>query len=275
MSTGYKYGYQKASEVPKDTKKSPRAEAFGEAWRFFVKPPEGADDPQIQECVFVDGDDPIFTLREHSIKLNGKYVTFPCIQGMNPDEDCPFCEAADEDRNLRVQVYDAKCRTLIDMTGYYSTKESKQVTNIKKMLVVKGDINKRIDGYARRYKGLQYTRWEISRTSDKDDNIGNEWHFVEKLTEAQMKELFPGKAGEVLMTPIDYLTHSSLKLRTHEELTKLLRRFRGETGAEKPADRPARQSRPASEPAKGAPADEGSVERGDTGTPDDGDDIPF
>ena len=183
-----------------------------------------------------------FSLREHNVKLKGKWGNnYPCLRNVEK-RGCPLSKHKADNPKAPISVYDALCFTLINMTGYISKKTDKRVKDYREMLVVKGDSIAKFKKYMRQKDGLRGCVYRVSRSSDKKEMIGDDWNFEERLSEEDMKKRF-GSEFEV----IDYEEHSTTKLRSYEDLEKVVRQLGGEE----------------------------SVEKGDAGGEDDPDDIPF
>ncbi len=226
----YEFGRKAFDEVPKEPERGPGSGDF-EPRRFWLPAPKKGEDLKATDICFVDGTmQSVFALREHNVKLGGKFGNYyPCIRNMDP-LGCPLCHHKEEvDKKAPIATYDAKVFTIVNMTGYKSTKRNEWVKNYREILVVKGDTLKKFDNWFRKYQGFKGRLWSVTRTSD-DDNIGDDWLPEGVLTDEEMKTRF-GDAS----VPFEYETHSTFQIKTHEELLKVLERLTGETAAEKPA----------------------------------------
>lgn len=178
-----------------------REEERGKARRFFIHADKIDKDFLI---TFIDGDlddDGILdtpTFREHSMKLNGKWTTFVSCEDDEPD---PLQEQGKE-------PYFAQIFTIIDHDGYVD-REGKEHINIKRPFVAKKKTIKQLQKIATKRGGLAGCTFTVSRTSDKDPNVGNNFDFEKKregktLIKFFMSEGMSKKEAMEAVEPFNY-----------------------------------------------------------------------
>jgi len=202
---------RKAMLESEDQKAEARQEAAGKTRRFFIPKDKFDEDIRI---TFLDGDlddDGILdgpTFYEHNIKINNRWTQFVSCCDDEPD---PLQEAGQE-------PYPAQAFTIVDHTGFVD-REGKEWKNIKRLFIAKRTTQKKLQKLASKRKGLKGCTFDVSRSGDKEPNVGSNFEFVKKRSIKDLKLLLL-KAGvkkdevEALCTPANYeeeLTHYTAK----------------------------------------------------------------
>lgn len=221
---------KKGSEAAKaleeaDQKAAAAAEAAGKMWRFRIGKDDIGKDFKI---TFLDGDlndeglldGPMFY--EHSVYHNGRWTNFVCLESLK-EEPCPICEQGDS--ATLVQVL-----TVIDHTPYEIKKGEKKgqvVKDQKRLFVMKRSTIKQLQKLATKRGGLAGCTFDVTRTSDKDPNVGNMFDFGEKVPMADLKKKYGmvkvKKGGQEIevpfASPVDY--EEEIVFYTRKELLEM------------------------------------------------------
>ena len=174
---GYE-GLQKVSEA--------RAGGGGTR-RFWIK--EGSAEKKV---VFLSAEP--FNFYEHQLKLGGNWRNFEtCIKQIE-DRGCPL-DATD------YGPYYVGAFTVVDRSEW-KDRDGKVHKNTKSLLMAKPEMLRKLKLKAKKYgenDSLFGCEFDVSRSSRKAPNIGDEWDFVKRWkTPAKMTEIF----GDI--TEIDY-----------------------------------------------------------------------
>jgi len=178
----------------------------GGLFRFRLQP-----DTETQ-ITFIDGEldsDGILdcpVVYEHTVQRDGRWRNFVCIDD-DGTEPCPICETGDS-------PYLAGLFTIIDH-GTYVSKDGKEFTNQKRLLVAKRTSLNMLQKYATKREGLDGCTFDVSRTGPKEAAIGNMFDFTEKRSLPELKKMYP----KVEWTPANY--EEECPLLTLEDLRAL------------------------------------------------------
>lgn len=157
-----------------EAKDEQRRAEKGKMFRFWLKPGETC------QITFLDGkldDDGVLdnlTLLEHNLFLNNQWGNhFTCTQ---LEEPCPVCEGGAEARLVGVF-------TILDHREYQGKKQTYKHT--RKLFVAKQGTLKMLQSKATKYGGLAGRTFDVTRTSDNEASVGNDFDFVEKYDSRQ------------------------------------------------------------------------------------------
>lgn len=157
--------------------------------RFWIR--LGEEKPWI----FLDGFNECFRFAEHYPGfdvLARRYYHFTCPL-VNLDKPCHL-------HDLKVGVYRAVAFTGIDRNGYIPSRgenAGKQITNIKRLLIVPERHLWILVKKNREINGLKFAEFTISRHL-RDAVIGDDWSFVRKTNPGELE------AQKIDLRPFDY-----------------------------------------------------------------------
>lgn len=200
-----------------------KKESYNKLFRFSL--PEGGEAP----ITFIDGDlsdngilePPRYY--EHRIFLSGSWNNyFVCPVKTNPDagDFCPLCDSKDKS-------YLASLFTIIDHRQRVSQKGT-AYSNTKNLFVAKEKTFGLLYKIAQKRGGLACATFDVTRSTDKDMGVGNQFDFVHKRPLEELKKLYvfertDPKTNEKHVVsnfvPADY--SQEIIYRTGEELCKL------------------------------------------------------
>lgn len=152
---------------------SDREAERGKAWRFFLK--KGGGGP----ITFLDGnvnaetglmDVPMFY--EHTIKVGGEWKNYICVGETEP---CPICATGDRPSFVAAL-------TVVDHRITHSKDGSKTYRDSKRLFICKRGTLKILNTMALKRDGLAFCTFDVSRTGDKEPNVGNLFDFTQKWT---------------------------------------------------------------------------------------------
>jgi hypothetical protein len=195
----HKGGSAKSMIEDAEAKAQAAMDAAGKPWRFRI---DGKKLGQEFPITFVDGnlndegmiDCPVFY--EHTLFMAGKWQNIICLESAQ-EEPCPLCEVGHG-------PYLACAMTIIDHSEY-KRKDGSVAKDQKKLLIAKRTSLKVLQKIATKRGGLAGCRFEVTRTTEKEPNIGNMFEFVEKTDIKTLIEKFgKTKEGEVIFRPFDY-----------------------------------------------------------------------
>lgn len=178
-------------------------------WRFYIGTKKVNEDFRIS---FLDGEldgDGLLALPmfyEHRLQYNGNWTTFLCTAH---EGACPICMSGNNN-------YLAGALTICDHSPY-ETKEGKIIQHKRKLFIPKRKTIKLLQKYAEKKDGLTGCTFDVTRSSDKDANVGNLFDFVEKNPLKDLHESFGTKDNP--MEPFDY--NEVLTYHTAEELVHM------------------------------------------------------
>lgn len=174
--------------------------------RFFI--PVGAD----TKITFLDGkldadgvlDAPRYF--EHQIFMGGKWTNwFTCVK---EEEPCPVCEGGND--SSYVAVF-----TVIDHSEWKSPKTGIVYKDQRKLFICKRNTFKILQKKADKQGGLAGCTFDVSRMSDKDASVGNDFDFCEKRTKSELIAAYPNLKDEMMKADyekeIPYLTGDELR----------------------------------------------------------------
>lgn len=197
----------------------------GKMFRFWIKEGEEA------RVTFIDGDlspdgfllPPRFY--EHNLFLNGKWGnTFVCPEKTLPDsgDKCPICESGD--RPALVAAF-----TVIDHRIFKSADGKKTYKDVPRLYVAKSRTFELLNKLAQKRGGLAGTTWDIMRSGDKSETVGNQFDFVSKeenlevLRAKYVHEIVDPKTNQKVVksyfVPAEY--EKEIIFRTGEQLRQL------------------------------------------------------
>lgn len=149
-----------------------------------------------------------FFFKEHNFYTpqNGWMNWETCIQDIG-DDDCPFCEAG-------LKYYYECVFSIIDHATYYSKKHEKEMTNVKKLLVLRSTARKKV---LRKKEtscagDLLFCRFETHRDDKKECSTGEDFDFISRQSDEEVLAMAPAEwAGKPIqpaewVKPFDYMT---------------------------------------------------------------------
>lgn len=176
-------------------------------FRFYL--PEDKE----SQITFLDGDlddDGLIdtcTMWEHQLKLNGSWKNwFVCTRDNEP---CPICEGGNGSSLV----------ALFSVIDHSEWKDSNDIVhkNERKLFVAKRDTLKLLQKIATKRGGLAGARFDVSRVSGKDANVGGAFDFVDKTPLGNIAAMHSIKPDQAI--PFDY--GEVIHYRTAAELIKL------------------------------------------------------
>lgn len=146
-----------------------------------------------------------FFFREHNYYHNKSWMNWEtCIQDIG-EEDCPFCEAG-------VKYYYECVFTVIDHAVYTSKRTQKEVTNTKKLLVLRSTARKKVLRKKDQNDGdLTFCQFSVHRDSAQECSTGEDFDFIKRATREEVLRYAPteymGKAitASEWIKPFDYM----------------------------------------------------------------------
>ncbi len=201
--------------VAEEAKAAARAAEAGKMFRFWMKPGED------RSITFLDGDlgeDGLIECAnyyDHQVKVNGEWRNFVCTADADTSQPCPICEKGDSKPQLVVLF------TVIDHTPHTiqnGEKAGQVIQNTRKLFVCKMKTLKLLNKIASKKGGLTGWTFDVSRTGDKEPNVGN--NFTPDKHWDDM-EAFAGEyeLTEEQVQPADY--NDEITALTPEELIKM------------------------------------------------------
>lgn len=174
----------KAEELRSDAKK----EHSTKAWRFRIK--EG----QETSITFLDGgvdegmlDVPM--LLEHTVKHDGRWQPFACVQ---ENEPCPLCEAGDNPSLVGLL-------TVIEHTPWID-REGKEHKYARRLFAAKRTTLKLLLKLATKREGLRGCVFDVSRSGERTPAVGDCFDFDQKVSDELLVQHF----GEMDSVPYNY-----------------------------------------------------------------------
>lgn len=152
-----------------EERKKLEAEQRGRLYRYFLKPSEDAKLTFVDGNLTEDGNLDALVYREHCIMHNGKWTDFVCVAD---DEPCPLCESGDKP-NL------VSALTVIDHRTY-TGKKDKVYKDTRKLFIFKQATYKMLQKFAVKRGGLAGCTFDVSRTGEKEPNVGDVFDFNHK-----------------------------------------------------------------------------------------------
>lgn len=139
-----------------------------------------------RQITFLDGaldEDGIFmqpSYMEHQMQINGDWKNwFVCTADNEP---CPLCDNGN--RPSLVTLFLA-----IDRTGYVSKKTGNTVKDYLILLAAKQQSYKMLLKKATKLGGLAGVTFDVSRTGDQSPAIGNDYDFVERVSDEDVAKI--------------------------------------------------------------------------------------
>lgn len=143
-------------------------------------------------------DTPRFYLKEHNLKLDGKWGNFvTCIKEIYGQ--CPAC-----DQKLYPSL--VLMATVISHVPYTSTREGKTYNHQKMIIAIKGAAMEKIRRQIKRREGdLRFCQFSVARgMSDTEAATGEDWEFEDRIHPKTLLEYKPPEAAD--QTPEQWLT---------------------------------------------------------------------
>lgn len=198
LKRGYEIADKREKEIEERRKNTVR--------RFWLKP-EGTT-----KIVFLDDNPPI--IDEHQVKIDGDWKHwFTCNSVIGAE--CPHCKAGNKPSVTGFY-------TILDMSEWTDSKGNVH-RNERQLFSVKLKTLKKLKRAsakqrAKGFDGLVGCVFEVYRTDSDAPNTGDDYEFIERLTEEELKDLV-GKNGTI--EPFDYA--QILAPKTEEEMNKALK----------------------------------------------------
>jgi hypothetical protein len=149
---------------------------------------------------------------EHQCKINGDWRNwFPCTAEMG--EPCPIC--AEGASPSWVAAF-----TVIDHSEWTSKQSGKTYKNQRKLFVCKRDTFRTLQLIAKKRGGLAHCTFDVSRSGEKSENVGNLFDFTEKHKDLNEFLVSLGVPEEERV-PYDYEDGKTIRPYSADELKKL------------------------------------------------------
>lgn len=175
--TWFKKGKEAQEALALEEAKAELAKAeAGRLWRHMLK--EGEE----KQLTFLDGDLDadgmldILMFYQHTLFVNGNWMNFVCTAEADQTQPCPICAGGDRPALVGVM-------TVIDHSEHEIQKGPNKgniLKNQRRLFVAKRGTIKHLTKLAVKRGGLAGCTFDVSRTGDKEPNVGNQFDFVEK-----------------------------------------------------------------------------------------------
>lgn len=180
--------------------------ASGQTFRFWL-PKNGSASITFLDGSVSNGVLDLTSIFEHNIQMAGKWGNyFICTQ---EDEPCPICEGGGFASYVSLL-------TVIDHSEYVSKKDGQTKRDNVKLYAANKDVLAMLTTLAIKRGGLRGCRFDVVRTGEKAARVGNVYDFTEKLTDAQLFQLYKEKSA-----PIDYNAWYDKNYHSAADLRKL------------------------------------------------------
>ena len=198
-----------------EAKAQARAEEAKLLWRFYCKPGEDGVITFLDGNLDKDGhlDCPVFS--EHSVLVAGDRKNFICTDEDDPTQPCPICAKGDKASFVGVL-------TVCDHRPHIIQKGAnagKTIVNTRKLFVAKRTTLLLLAKKAAKQGGsLAYCTFDVSRQTDKDAAVGNQFDFTVKYPNAVA---FAQAYGLKIEDAQPAIYENELRYRTPEDLIAL------------------------------------------------------
>lgn len=210
----FKRGAASASMVEEeDQRVKERMEQIGRMWRFQLEDDEEGRITFVDGSLTPEGLLDILTIREHHLKLGGKWGNFfVCTGELEP---CPICEQGADARLVGFL-------TIIDHREFTS-KKSKLYKDRPRLFAATRPVIKTLQSLASKRGGLVGCSFDVMRTGDNAPRCGNAFDFIEKRDPAVLRKLFVATDDkgtvETVFKPANY--EDEILYRSANELRKM------------------------------------------------------
>jgi hypothetical protein len=182
-ASGGKPAWLQAVSIEEGLPEKPKTSNENTVPRIWI-PPNGS-----KTLLFLSPGQPIFPVKEHQVKLGGRWQNWAtCLQMIG--EPCPLCEAAQE--YSMFYAYDAAYFTVIDVEGF-TRKSGEKVEMIKSLLCAKSStlplIKRRYSQRAEKGETLRGALMEVYRKDDpKSPAVGDVYDFSQMVDLSELTD---------------------------------------------------------------------------------------
>ena len=182
MSSWFEQGYEglDREEEKARVRKEQKEKMSGDLRRLWLPAKKNL------EATFVT--DPPFCFWEHQLQIDGNWRNWAtCVRGLEGYKYCPICKLSDKIKKF--WRYYAGAYKIIDHNEWTDRSDVFH-KDTPLLMIARKDSLAVFRNHANIRSGLVGCRYNVFRSGSKSASIGDDWNFLEKITEEQMVEMY-------------------------------------------------------------------------------------